>query len=542
MKRVLYTLACLITAAIMQAQTVKERIEAITDKELYLIGEQMAIKLYATDNTGKSVNLSRVAYVELNGDEENNLRLKVEMTNGQGQAVVKLPYTLPTGTYRLTAYTRWMRNEGEKVFFNKCIGIFNSLRHYPETDRAILTDQPQHGAPTLSGNKGNLTVKTDKETYASRQDVTLSIEGMAPDAQATIAVVRMDGLDTSGQAAIALPKEMRAPESCLPELNGMIVEGIFNPHGNADATPVEPNLSVQGKQINYYAGKTDLQGRLTFNTPILKGMTEIVTSVRQGGHVTLASPFVATTPSKLQPLTVSTFRQQALAERSIALQATEHYYGPAQTQTEYNIKGYLTELEPHKRYDLDMYRRFDTFEETFMEFMPGVSTKGTRGSKHFVVFDALNEVSDAKLNTLVLLDGVAVMDHELILAYDPHMVKYVETYLGDFSFGNQVYNGILFLKTPNLKLSGFDLPRTSVICEYEGVHPQTEMYLPSATEDTPAHMPDLRHTLYWNPNVTAKNSRLTFRTSDMHGTYIVKVEGRTENGEKLTGYASFQVK
>lgn len=540
MKRILYILACLTTVATMQAQTVKERIEVVTDKDLYLSGEQMAVKVYTTDDNGKSINFSRVAYVELNGDEENNLRLKVEINHGQGQAVVKLPYTLGTGTYRLTAYTRWMRNEGEKVFFNKHIGIFNSLRHYPETDRAILTNQPQNALPTLPNSKGNLAVKTDKKTYAPRQDVILDIEGMVPDAQATIAVVRMDGLNTNGLATIALPKNWREPESCLPELNGMIVEGIFNPHGDAGATPVDPNLSVQGSQVNYYAGKTDTQGRLTFNTPILKGMTEIVTSVRRGGHVTLASPFVSTIPSKLQPLTVSTARQQALAERSVALQATEHYYGPAQTQTE-NIKGYLTGLEPFKRYDLDMYRRFDTFEDTFKEFMPGVSTKGTKGSRHFIVFDALNQVSDAKLNTLVLLDGVAVMDHELILAYDPHLVKYVEVYLGDFSFGNQVYNGILFLKTPNLKLSGFDLPRTSVICEYEGVHPQSEMYLPSAAEDTPTHMPDLRHTLYWNPNVSAKDNRLTFRTSDMHGTYIVKVEGRTKDGEHFIGYTSFDV-
>jgi hypothetical protein len=68
------------------------------------------------------------------------------------------------------------------------------------------------------------------------------------------------------------------------------------------------------------------------------------------------------------------------------------------------------------------------------------------------------------------------------------------------------------------------------------------MYLPSATEDTPAHMPDLRHTLYWNPDVTVKDSHLTFWTSDMRGTYIVKVEGRTKDGEHLIGYTSFDVK
>ena len=288
----------------------------------------------------------------ISADEENNLRLKVEINHGQGQAVVKLPYTLGTGTYRLTAYTRWMRNEGEKVFFNKRIGIFNSIRHNPDTDQAILTDIPQDVALALPDCKGNVTAKTDKETYAPRQNVTLNIEGMLPDAQATIAVVRMDGLNTSGQADIALPEKTRAPEPCLPEEKGMIVEGIFIPHENADGTPVNPNLTVQGNQVNYYAGKNDSQGRVTFNTPILKGMTETVTAVQQGGYITLTSPFVPTTPNKLQPLTVSTMWKQALTERSIALQATEHYYGAAPIQTG-EIEGFLSDLKPDKVYDLD---------------------------------------------------------------------------------------------------------------------------------------------------------------------------------------------
>ena len=45
MKRILYILACLTTVATMQAQTVKERIEVVTDKDLYLSGEQMAVKV-----------------------------------------------------------------------------------------------------------------------------------------------------------------------------------------------------------------------------------------------------------------------------------------------------------------------------------------------------------------------------------------------------------------------------------------------------------------------------------------------------------------
>ena len=145
-------------------------------------------------------------------------------------------------------------------------------------------------------------------------------------------------------------------------------------------------------------------------------------------------------------------------------------------------------------------------------------------------------------NTLVLLDGVAIMDHELLLAYDPHLVKYVEVFVEDFAFGNQLYNGILSIKTPNRKLSGFTLPSTSVMCEYEGVQAPTDYLMPSAGKDIQANLPDFRHTLYWNPNVTVQNNLLECRTSDMCGTYIIKVAGRTSVGKMIQGQTSFKVK
>ena len=62
-----------------QAQDIKERIHAETDKDFYLAGEQMGVKLHSTDVQGRPQEFSRVAYVELLGDGENAVRLKVEM-------------------------------------------------------------------------------------------------------------------------------------------------------------------------------------------------------------------------------------------------------------------------------------------------------------------------------------------------------------------------------------------------------------------------------------------------------------------------------
>ena len=134
------------------------------------------------------------------------------------------------------------------------------------------------------------------------------------------------------------------------------------------------------------------------------------------------------------------------------------------------------------------------------------------------------------------------MNHELLLAYAPQLVKTVEVYVDDIAFGNQLYNGILSIKTPNRKLSGFTLPNYSVVSEFEGTQAKTDYPMPSAQTETKAYMPDFRHTLYWNPNVTSQDTELECRTSDMCGTYIVKVEGRTPDGKTIQGYTSFEVK
>ena len=79
------------------------------------------------------------------------------------------------------------------------------------------------------------------------------------------------------------------------------------------------------------------------------GYTETATAVQQGGHTTLASPFVATTPSKLHPLTVSNASKQALTERSIALQATEHYYGSVPVRTSDMCGTYIVKIDGRRK-------------------------------------------------------------------------------------------------------------------------------------------------------------------------------------------------
>ena len=537
MKRLTYIIIGLLGMITAQAQNIKERIHVETDKDFYLAGEQMGLKLHATDAQGKPQKFSRIAYVELLGDKKNTVRLKVEMKDASGEAAIQLPYTLTSGVYDLVAYTRWMRNEGEQVFFRRQIGVFNSLRYIRNTDQLIfLMEEEVPVSTTLPHNEG-IQVKTDKLQYGNREKITLSIEDIPKDAHLSVSVVRKD-IDLKKEVPPTIIKE-KEDKMYQPEMEGLILETRLEGTKKSSSI-VRPNLTIQGDRIRYHAGQQTADGLVHFYTTSLHGVTEVVTATGGKGHLQPLSPFVATPPTKMRPITLYKQDEEALKERSIALQTMDYFY-PEKKPNTVPKEDRLSSIVPKWRFDLDDYKRFSTFEETFIEFMPCVKVTGTKGNRRIVAFDSDIQAS-SNGNTLVLIDGVTVMDHELLLAYSPHLVKMLEVYVEDFVFGNQVYNGILSVKTPNLKLSGFNLPRTSVICEYEGVHLQTEMHQPSAVGSMPANMPDLRHTLYWNPDATAKDNRLTFHTSDMCGTYIVKVEGRTKAGKQLTGYTSFDVK
>ena len=538
MKRLTYIIIGLLGMVAAQAQDLKERIWVQTDKDFYLAGERMGLKLFTTDGQGKPQEYSRIAYVELLGDKENAVRLKVEVNDATGEAVMQLPYTLASGVYDLVAYTRWMRNEGEGVFFRRQIGVFNSLRYLSDTDRLVFVEGNAPGREALPSNEG-IQVKTDKLKYGNREKVLLSLEGVPEDALLSVSVVRQDVALENTAASHLVDVGGKPDKTYRPELEGLIIETRLE-GGENNALAVRPNLTIQGDRIRYYAGQQAADGSILFHTTSLPGVTEVVTAMSGEGYLRPVSPFVATPPAQMRPVSLYGQYEKPLTERSLALQATDYFY-PESTPEPVLSEDWLATVTPKWIYDLDHYKRFPTFEETFIEFMPCVRTVGAKGSRRIVAFDAETQ-SSGNGNSLVLLDGVAIMDHELLLAYDPHLVKSVEVYAEDFIFGDQLYNGILSVKTPNRKLSGFTLPKTSAVHEYGGVQASTAYPMPSVGNEVKRHQPDFRHTLYWNGHVSGKDKQLECRTSDMCGMYIVKVEGRTPDGIPVRGYASFEVK
>ena len=129
MKRIFTLYLFILFCLILQAQEeLYERVYVHTDKTCYLAGEEVWLKFYTIDTHFRPSSFSKVGYIGISNTERPKAQLKLALDNGSGSGKVKIPTDAPSGIYELTGYTRYMRNEGEKVFFRKSIAVINTFR------------------------------------------------------------------------------------------------------------------------------------------------------------------------------------------------------------------------------------------------------------------------------------------------------------------------------------------------------------------------------------------------------------------------------
>lgn len=112
-----------------------EKVYVKTDKEFYMAGDIVWFSIYNVDgSTHQPLSISKVLYVEILERNTNKpvLQAKIAIDKGKGNGSFHLPGSLPTGNYRLRAYTNWMKNAGADYFFEKQLSIVNGFRALQE--------------------------------------------------------------------------------------------------------------------------------------------------------------------------------------------------------------------------------------------------------------------------------------------------------------------------------------------------------------------------------------------------------------------------
>jgi len=116
-----------------------EKIYLHTDKPYYITGEKIFFRAFLLDAfSNKPTQPSRYVYVELINPADSVVkRVKIRPDKDNlFHGAIPLDEALPQGTYKIRAYTQYMRNQGESSFYSKQVSISDPqiLSMQTETD------------------------------------------------------------------------------------------------------------------------------------------------------------------------------------------------------------------------------------------------------------------------------------------------------------------------------------------------------------------------------------------------------------------------
>lgn len=530
----------------------RERIYLQTDKHLYLAGEPVLIKLVTTNTELIPTSFSRIAYVELVRDSIAILQIMVELRNGVGTGQMILPADLPTGYYRLIAYTQFMRNENSSVFFERNIAVLNTflMDYYPtEVERRVL--------PSVENYSNIISVQSNQSAYTTRERGEIILTDLPENIHTlSVSVAGRDWI-SSAESGASLFRRNQTKTSAefsgefLPEYEGHIITGrlIRSGTGISANNALLPGISFLSEGVSFFTGQIIENNNVRFVTSGSLGTTELSTVVYfsdEKYRVDIQSPFIAQFSQRQLPLLhVDTAYYERILERSVALQLFRFF--SENLSENQSISESFFRSSPSETYLLQEFTRFTTMREVFTEFISGARFRrqGVDWRMSVLVRRGVNLFEWGSL-PLILLDGIPISDHNAIFNYDPLLVERICIYHGPFAFGGHVFDGIIKFTTYRKQHEGLSLTGSSQLLSYTGPQAPFRFHAPdySNEEQRRSRIPDGRHTLLWNPNVVTNGKtsvRLPFNTSDLTGEFQITVEGITTDGTFIYATSNFKV-
>ena len=417
----------LITALVLTLNAFATSIN--TDRQWYLAGEAMKVDI--------SIDNALIAYAELCDINSLAAGVVISLNGGKGTGTIELPSNLHSGYYVLSVYTRDKANVS-----NKLVAIINTLHKSKDDDiEWVLCD-----STSLASEQGS----------SSRATCVGAVE--------LVNNKNTDVRETEGHIIKARIKNVYGGES-------------FN------SSQIRPALSIVGKQIHYFEGKMINDSIAEFFTYAIHGKQPLVLSAESSTGVSLPiemiSPFETLLPKKL-PHLVFNYNRSEVEARSLDMQRHQIAIAPAKHELQlgeiedataedgvpldYNETVFGT--KPELSYNLDEYRQFLTIREVILEYVLCVSKRKINGVPRLIVRKE-DAHYDSTWPTLVLIDGMPVIDIERLLNYDARRIHYINIYGDQFIFGNGVYNGILSFITRSGRLTNYPTEHNMQYLVYE---------------------------------------------------------------------------
>ena len=562
MKKILTLLFCLLSASLLcvpGAERLRERVYLSTDRDVYVAGDAVWLSAWCVDaGSGRLSGFSKTAYVEIHSADKLVQTAKIALDGGRGAGRLFLPTTLPTGNYRLFAYTRLGASEEgfDPLTGARTLSVFNTF----STERAeggveVVRQAPQpHSVPSA----GALSVQAADASAAGSARIRLTNNGTEP-VRFSLSVRHDDGIPAPESAHIAdfvrgmrsLPAPRGFDGSVIPEYEGEIIHARVTGTDAAGLRAVEGKyafISSPGSGENIYTESVGSDGTALFFTSNIFGDREMFLEIQDVDrdnicHLELVSPFLDLPAGELPPLPLYEGWSRALELRSLGMQLEKNFDADTlYTALPAKVHRIFDEREC-STYILDDYTRFPLMEELFIEFIPELRIRRVNGRRELQVHisDHLGNYSFLNSASLVLLDGIPVLDQEKIFAYDPLLVHHIDIYPDSFFLGIRSFTGVVNFVTYKGTLPSMQFEDNVRVVDFPGC----SLPLAYTCAGVGGDYPDYRQTLYWHPLLTlapGESATVECKTPAYSGRFEVFAEGLSEAGEAVCARATLDVR
>ena len=547
------------------------------NSSVLLVGEYLYYQFYCLNtDLGHFSELSKIGYVELIGKEgEVIFKHKIVLKNGLGNGDFFIPTTVNSGSYKLLAYTNWMRNGKKELFFSSDITIINpyngddseitskktiivdSLEGFIvdqfKEDKRILVEDSQKEYP--------ITFYISKERFAKREKVALKLLFDEIDdfdlGNYSLSVRKKNEiLEPSKQNATNFIKNSSSRNThytsdglstiYLPELRGELVSGwVSSNNMKTSVKNVNVCISIPGDSYFFKVIKTDEVGRFHFNISDNYSSDMMIFQVlapnAQDYKVQLKESLVDYSGLSFHEIELDTSMKQVILQRSIHNQIENAYYSFRPDSLKVDSPTQFLNKKEKKVYQLDDYTRFKTLLETVVEILPEVSVKKIDKDQSAILVQGYDNVSLSDLPPLILLDGCYIQNHTALLSFDARKIKELSVFRHQFVFGPQLFRGGLVIST--FEGSNYEQFYDENIFSFSSVvktqldkRYYVQRYNPIEQEQKRSLLPDDRLQLLWLPklNITSKETAIEFYTSDVLGTFEITLEGFTKKNKPIS--------
>lgn len=554
----------------------REKLFITTDREIYITGEQVRVKVYEMDELScLPVGFSKIVYLEILNAGNNPVRqAKIRVEGTSGSAAFRLSDTLSSGNYLIRAYTGWMKNFPEDLFSYTTITVINPFKDLNYLVTQIPGQVNGNGLSYVESNEltckeagdehVKITANPDRKKYGIRDRVKVNIsvagtEDRPVEAYLSVSVVKayLAGTDRknliTGQANDGSVCDPFGSVSHLPELEGELIRGvIFNRITNQPLRETNISLSFVGKTARCQFTRTNAKGEFIFVVKDQEGLAEIVIQPLipdiSGSYIELHQPFCNTYNGFSPPaFELDSSLTAKLNNAVIAMQVSNNYEqvrNKSAAPPAFKTRDFFGGSD--RSVEISDYIELTNIREVVKEILPEV-TLFTKDKKAALKVVSSNPYQIFNNPALVLFDGVPVSDIEELMKVSAKELERIEIINTRYFYSDYVFDGIISFISKGGILNSIESSSSVFRQVYEGCLKDEVFYSPDYSIDSErlSRIPDFRNTLYWNPDVVTSadgSAAVEFYTSDEAMEYTVIIEGFTSGGIRLHYTAPLQVK